>query len=150
MTFLSKIVMRGLRVYWRATRSIALAVEACVIDAEYRIALVKADAKNGWRLPRTRVRKGEALDDALRRFLMEDYRIRIVSRPDLFWMFGESVPEPEGLTGLYVVRRWRQDVAPAASDLSFFGLDALPAGLPSRDAARIRQAVEGRAPFEVC
>ena len=90
MTFLSKIVMRGLRVYWRATRSIALAVEACVIDAEYRIALVKADAKNGWRLPRTRVRKGEALDDALRRFLMEDYRIRIVSRPDLFWMFGES------------------------------------------------------------
>jgi hypothetical protein len=81
---------------------------------------------------------------------MEDYRIRIVSRPDLFWMFGESVPEPEGQIGLYVVRQWRQDIAPAASDLSFFGLDALPAGLPSRDAARIRQAVEGRAPFEVC
>lgn len=150
MAFLSKIVTRGLRVYWRATRGIALAAEACVIDADGRIALAKTDAENGWRLPRTRVCKGEALDDALRRFLAEDYRIRIASCPDLFWMYGENVPEPDGLTGLYIVRQWRQDVSSAAPGLSFFSLDALPAGLPSRDAARIRQAVEGRAPFEVC
>lgn len=150
MTFLSKIVTRGLRVYWRATRSIALAVEACVIDGEHRIALANEGVENGWHLPRTNVRKGEALDEALMRFLMQDYRIRIVSQPDLFWMYRESAPKPPGLTGFYVVRQWRQNASPAASGLSFFGLDALPAGLPPGEAARIRQAVEGRAPFEIC
>lgn len=150
LSFLSKIVMRGLRLYWRATRGITLAVEACFIDAEGRVALVKAGAGNGWRLPRTTVRKGEALDDALRRFLMNEHHIRIDSKLHLFWMYAESAPKPNGQTGLYVVRQWRQDKSPAASDLSFFGLNALPAGLPSQDVARIRQAVEGRAPFEVC
>lgn len=150
MTSLSRIVTRGLRVYWRATRSIALAVEACVIDAEHRIALANEGVESGWHLPRTKVRKGEALDEALLRFLMEEYRIRIVSQPDLFWMYRESEPEWDGLTGLYIVRQWRQNVGPVASGLSFFGLEALPAGLPSGDAARIRQAVEGRAPFEIC
>lgn len=150
MAFVSRIVTSGFRVYWRATRSFALAAEACVIDGEDRIALVEDGAGNGWRLPRTEVRKREALEDALQRLLADDCRIRLASRPELFWMYRDIMPEGRGMTGLYVVRHWRQDIAPGVSELSFFGLGALPPGLPSQDAARIRQAAEGRAPFEVC
>lgn len=149
MAFVSRIVTSGFRVYWRATRSFTLSAEACLIDGEDRIALVQSAMGRGWQLPRTEVHKGEALDEALQRFLVADYRIRLASRPELFWMYEESQAERHGMTGLYVVRHWRQDAAPAAG-LSFFGLDALPPGLPPQDAARIRQAAEGRAPFEVC
>src|SRR5262245_19215527 len=133
LTFLSKIVMRVLRLYWRATRGIALAVEACLIDAEYRVALVRADAGDGWRLPRTTVHKGERLDEALVCFLRSAYGVRIDSTPELFWIYADGPSKSNGQTGLYVVRQWRQDKSPAASDLSFFGLDALPAGLLSQD-----------------
>lgn len=149
MAVVSRIVTSGFRVYWRATRSFVLAAEVCLIDGESRVALIQTDAGDGWRLPKTEVRKGEALDEALQRFLMADHQIRLVSRPELFWMYEESSAERHGMTGLYFVRHWRQDAVPAAG-LSFFGLDALPPGLPPRDAARIRQAAEGRAPFEVC
>lgn len=149
MTFLSKIILSALQFYWRATRGIALAVEACLIDAEHRVALIKADAGNGWQLPRTTVRKGEGLDDALRRFLMDKHHIRIDPEIEPFWMYAGS-PGSNEQTGLYIVRQWRQDKSPAGASLSFFGISALPAGLPSQDAARIRQAVDGRAPFEVC
>ena len=150
MAFVSRIVTSGFRFYWRATRSFALAAEACVIDGEDRIALVETGVGNGWRLPRTEVRKQEALEDALQRLLTDDYRIYIASRPELFWMYRDIMPERDGMTGLYVVRRWRRDIAPGVLELSFFGLGALPPGLPPQDTARIRQAAEGRAPFEVC
>jgi ADP-ribose pyrophosphatase YjhB (NUDIX family) len=149
LTFLSKIILSVLQFYWRATRGIALAVEACLIDAEHRVALIKVDAGDGWQLPRTAVRKGEGLDDALRRFLMDKHHIRIDPGPELFWLYA-GAQGSNGQTGLYVVRQWQQDKPPAGAGLSFFGLSALPASLPSQDAARIRQAVEGRAPFEVC
>lgn len=149
LTFLSKIILSALQFYWRATRGIALAVEACLIDAEHRVALIKADTGDGWQLPRTTVRKGEGLDDALRRFLRNEHHIRIDPGIEPFWMYA-GFPGSTEQTGLYIVRQWRQDNSPAEAGLSFFGLSALPAGLHSQDAARIRQAVEGRVPFEVC
>jgi ADP-ribose pyrophosphatase YjhB (NUDIX family) len=150
MAFLSRIVTQGLRLYWRATRGIMLEAEACIVDPENRIALVEAGAANTWHLPKTGVRNGEALADALRRFLRTDYRIHADGDPELFWIYNDGAPKTGGLTGLYIVRQWHQDVMTGASGLLFFGLDALPPGLADHDAARIRQAVLGRAPFEVC
>jgi len=150
MAFFSRIVTSGFRIYWRATRSFALAAEACVIDEANRIALIKTGTENGWRLPRTNVRNGEAVDEALQRLLTENLQIRTESFPDLFWIYRESTSEPPGLTSLYVVRQWHRGGTSPPSGLSFFALGLLPAGLPAQDAARIRQAAEGRAPFEVC
>lgn len=127
-----------------------MAVEACVIDPEGRIALLEATPEIGWRLPRTAVRKGEALDEALRRLLLTDFRIHVAACPEFFWMYPEGLPESGAMSGVYVVRQWRQDLGATALKLSFFSLTALPPGIPSQDVARIRQAVEGRAPFEVC
>jgi 8-oxo-dGTP diphosphatase len=149
LSLLSKIVVAGLQAYWRATRGIALSVEAVIIDAENRVAFVNANAGGVWRLPSTTVRPGEALADALNRLLIDDHRIRIETNPDLFWMYVEA-PERNGQTAVFAVRQWHQDASPSLPGLAFFGLNALPADLPPQDGARIRQAIEGRAPFEVC
>lgn len=150
LSFLSKIAIAGLQAYWRATRGIALSVEAVIIDAENRVAFVEVSGGGAWRLPSTTVRPGEALADALARLLIDDHRIRIDTSPDLFWMYIETSRERNGQTAVFAVRQWRQDASPPLPGLAFFGLSGLPADLAPQDGARIRQALEGRAPFEVC
>lgn len=156
---LNKIVLSLLRTYWRATRGMTLAAEGCLIDADGRVALVKYGSHERWRLPRTEVRRGESLADAVRRLLEGECGVDIGSEPTLHWLYrapseanGQAGHGQAGScqTGLCLVRHWRQSGSPARGDVAFFALDALPADLGAQDAARIRQAVEGRTPFEVC
>jgi hypothetical protein len=149
LAFLSKIVVRGLQSYWRWARGLRLVAQACLFDTTGRVGLVNASSGDGWRLPRTGVRRGEALEDALSRLLGDDLGIDIGSRQELFWMYTEVNGALGGQTGLFVVRAWMQ-TSRKPPTLVFFGLDALPAALDADDAARICQAAEGRAPFEVC
>lgn len=151
MTLVSRIVSRGFRLYWRITRGLDLWAEACLLDTERRVGLVATEGSASWSLPLTRVRNGEALGDALLRMLTEDLRIGIGidAEPELFWIQAGR-PSPDGQTGLFIVRHWRANGPAREAKLAFFSLDGLPSGLPSAEAARIRQAVDGRAPFEVC
>lgn len=152
VAFLSRMVVRGLQSYWRLTRAIALVAEACVVDADSHVALVKQTGsqvgRQGWSLPRTAVRKGEALEDALRRGLRDEFGIDVNSGAGLFWMYAEASPIKNTQTGLFVVRQWTTHSPPTG--LTFFPLDGLPPGLDPEVAARICQAIEGRVPFEVC
>jgi ADP-ribose pyrophosphatase YjhB (NUDIX family) len=151
LAFLSKIVVRGLQSYWRLSRGMELVAQACVIDGENRVGLVKLDQRDGWQLPRSSVRQGEGLEDALRRLLADGCGIAVVDRPALFWMYaGDAAARPSRQTGLFVVRRWTRTVSPEDMSLTFFPADALPPELDAKDAARICQASEDRAPFEVC
>ena len=145
---LSRMIVRGLQNYWRLTRAIALIAEACVLDADNQVALVKHSGRQGWSLPRTAVRKGEALEDALRRGLRDEFGIDVNFGAGLFWMYAEAAPIKNTQTGLFVVRQWTTH-SPSTS-LTFFPLDGLPPGLDPEVAARICQAIEGRVPFEVC
>lgn len=149
MAFLTKIIVRGLQSYWRLTRGLTLVAQACLFDTDNRVALVKTGAGGGWGLPRMTVHNGEALEDALRRLLHDDLGIDAAARQDPFWMYAEVGPNSAGQTGLFVIRQWTRKPG-TKSPFTFFDLDALPATLDAEDAARICQAAEGRAPFEVC
>jgi ADP-ribose pyrophosphatase YjhB (NUDIX family) len=142
------MVVRGLQSYWRLTRAITLVAEACILDAGNQVALVEHTGRQGWSLPRTAVRKGEALEAALRRGLRDEFGIDVNSGIDLFWLYAEAPPAKNTQTGLFVVRQWT--TRSPGTGLVFFPLDGLPAGLDPEMAARICQAVEGRVPFEVC
>jgi ADP-ribose pyrophosphatase YjhB (NUDIX family) len=151
LAFLSRIVVRGLQSYWRLSRGTELLAQACVIDAKNKIGLVKMERGDGWRLPCSPVRTGEGLEDALRRLLADDCGIALGTRPALFWMYaGDAAAGPSRQTGLFVVRDWTRTASREEPSLAFFPADALPAALDAEDAARICQATEGRAPFEVC
>jgi ADP-ribose pyrophosphatase YjhB (NUDIX family) len=146
VAFLSKIVVRSLQGYWRLTRALTLIAEACIIDAENRIALSKT--ATGWSLPHTTVRQGEALEDALRRLLKDECGVEATAIPSLFWTYAETAPA--GQTGVFVIRQWMKTPVWQGSQLAFFDCGAFPAGLDDKDAARIREAIGDRTPFEVC
>jgi hypothetical protein len=147
--FLSKIVACILQSYWRLARGGMLAAEACLFDAQNRVGLITSGSDDDWRLPRAMVHKGEALEQALRRFLKDAHGIGIKSRPDFFWLYDEA--SAKGLwVGLFIIRDWTTASPPLVPGLTFFDLSRLPSGLDAGDAARICQAADGRAPFEVC
>ena len=149
---LSKIIARGLQSYWRLSRGATLAAEACLIDTSNRVGLVKSSSDGGWLLPRTAVRKGEAMEEALQCVFRDTYGIEFASGLDPFWVYddGDGSARSGGWVGLFVIRGWTTVPTSAGQDLTFFDLADLPPGLDARDAARICQAAEGRAPFEVC
>ncbi len=155
----TRLIVRGLQFYWRLTRGLSLYAEACVVDAENRVLLVSGAAGSGWRLPTAEVLKGETLSGALRRILLS-YGIEALAPPELFWIYAgpcdagardvRAGDAANSQTALSMVRQWRWLAPPPAVTPTFFGLEALPAGIAPKMAARIRQALEGRQPFEVC
>lgn len=149
MAFLTTVIVRTLQSYWRLTRGLTLVAEACILDAGNQVALARTPDGNGWSLPGNSVRRGEALEDALCRALRDGYGVELEGHPELCWIYLEPRPAPETQAGLFVVRRWKA-VSPAAASLNFFDTAALPTDIDPRIAARIRQALEGSQPFEVC
>lgn len=151
----NRIIVRGLQFYWRLVRGLALHTEACVVDAENRVLLVAPAADDGWELPTAEVLKGETVSAALERTL-RDYGIEVLSPPELFWIYagacdvGAGGDTANSQTALSIVRRWRPAAPSPAVTADFFGLDQLPDGIKPGAAARIRQALEGRQPSEVC
>ncbi len=144
---LGPLVARAFQRYWRVTRGLRLAAEACVIDEGGRALLVRDRASNGWSLPKAAVHKGETLELALRRILRDVAGIEVNSKPQLSRFYVEG---REQQTGIYVVRDWRRLSSPASpSEISFFGLGFLPPGATPEAAERIRRCTEGRTISEV-
>jgi ADP-ribose pyrophosphatase YjhB (NUDIX family) len=132
--------------YWRMTRGLRLAVEACVIDEAGRALMVRDGASSGWRLPKGAVHKGEALGAALRRVLQDLAGIEVNSKPELSCFYAEG---PDQQTGIFVVRDWQHLSSPASPEISFFGLGSLPPDAAPEVAERIRLSAEGRTISEV-
>lgn len=147
---LSRFVVRGIQGYWRLTRGSSLGVEACLVDGDNQVLLVKNADGGGWRLPAGVVRKGETLKAALRRSLRDECGIDVGDAPRLFWVYAEDSDAASKKTGFFIVRQWRYSTGSASAETALFKRDALPAPITQRAAARIGQALEGRAPTEVC
>lgn len=137
---LGPLIARALQQYWRLTRGVYLTAEACVIDEAGRTLMVR-DASDSWSLPATATQKGESLEMALRRVLRDIAGIEVNSKPELRGFYAES---RDRQTGLYVVRNWHELAPPNALEMRFFALGALPAGVQTMTAERIRRSHEGR------
>ncbi len=117
------LVARAFQRYWRLTRGLRLAVEACVIDEVDRTLMVRNGDDGGWSLPRAIVHQGETLEIALRRMLRDIADIEVNPKPELSRFYAEG---KDRQTGLYVVRHWRRHSGPISSEIGFFGPDSLP------------------------
>jgi ADP-ribose pyrophosphatase YjhB (NUDIX family) len=143
---LGPLVARVFQRYWRLTRGLRLAVEACVIDSTGRILMVRDGASGGWSLPKGAVHKGETLEGALRRVLRDIASIEVNSIPELSCFYAEG---RDRQTGIYVVRDWKRLSSPASPETNFFGLGSLPPDTAPEAAERIRRSAEGRTIPEV-
>jgi ADP-ribose pyrophosphatase YjhB (NUDIX family) len=143
---LGPLVARVFQRYWRMTRGLRLAVEACIIDEAGRALMVRDGASSGWRLPKGAVHKGETLEAALRRVLRDIASIEVNSKPELSCFYAEGQNQQ---TAIYAVRDWQHLSSPASSEISFFELGSLPPDAAPDAVERIGRSAEGRTIFEV-
>jgi len=145
-----RLLIRGLQSYWRLRRGLRIGVEALVLDTGDEVAMVRTAERASWHLPGDALCQGDTLDAAMRRVLLQGYGIAVKARPELFWIYTEQPGGPIDKTGLFIVRHWERVKPVSGADFAFFDPGALPSEIEPWIAARVRQALEGRTPAEVC
>jgi 8-oxo-dGTP pyrophosphatase MutT (NUDIX family) len=138
---------RVLHFYWRFARGLTLGVRGLVIDREGRVFLVKHSYTRGWHLPGGGVEVGETMLEALMRELAEEGNIQLTGPPQFHGVFFNPRISRRDHVALFVVRDFRQDVAPKPTREivahGFFPLDAMPGDTTAGTRARIAEVLGG-------
>jgi ADP-ribose pyrophosphatase YjhB (NUDIX family) len=147
---LEPLIRPLMHVFWRLTRGMTLGARAVVIDAQGRVFLVQHSYTDGWHLPGGGVEHGESAPEALRRELREEGNIELTGTPRLYGFFHNPGNLQRDHIALFVVREFRQDVAPVAtreiSAHGFFRPDELPSDTSRATRARIAEVLNGTPP----
>src|SRR5690606_19046519 len=130
---------------------LTLCAEACVLDADGNVLLVRRAGSGDWSLPARGVQQGETLGEALAHCLRAECGIEIKSAPQLHWIYPNDSQSAFTQSGLYIVRQWELAVPSLPAErAAFFSPTDLPAEMARETAARIGHALEGRTAPEVC
>lgn len=140
---LTRTLNRLRQSYWRMTRSLTLGAQGCVVDPEGRILLIRHTYRPGWHFPGGGVEKNETIETALARELKEEAGIELTGRPRLFGIYANFRYFPSDHIALFLIREWRQPVAPKPNfeirDHGFFAAGALPDDIHPATRARIAE-----------
>ena len=142
---------RVFHVYWRFARGMTLGVRGVVLDADNRVFLVKHSYVHGWYLPGGGVEVGETFLESLKRELVEEGRIELLSEPVLHGVFLNQHVSRRDHVAVYVVRHFRQDRLPEPNHeivaTGFFDVSALPDETTPGTRLRIAEVLEGKPPI---
>lgn len=142
---LGRIIARGFQSYWRASRGLVLRVEGCLIDDTGRVMLTRIGDRGTWRLPGDLAKAGETAEGALWRSLRHEGIEASVA--ELIWVYAGPQGTPWDAVALY---RLSGNGTPASARAAYFPADALHQVCDVETVARVKDAVSGRALFEVC
>ena len=136
-----------LHLVWRWKRPMTLGAFALVVDGHDRVFLVKHSYVDGWHLPGGGVEKGESVQAALARELVEEGNIKLTAPPVLHGVFFNKRISRRDHVALFVVREFHQAEPPKPNreivDHAFFPLDALPPDTGRATRARIDEVFKG-------
>ncbi len=146
----SRLLSRGLHVYWRFARGLTLGVRAAVLDHAGHVFLIRHTYVPGWHLPGGGVEAGETALAALKRELLEEACIELAGEPPLHGIYFNARASRRDHVLLYVVRDFRtigtktpdREIAEAG----FFPLHALPEGVTPATRRRLAEIASGAAP----
>ena len=137
-------LVKPLFFFWaRLTRPMTLGVRGVVTDKEGRVLLVEHTYVHGWYLPGGGVDRGESVEQALRRELLEEAGVEIEGAPELIAIHASETFKNDHVA-LYRIRAWRQVEATSRGEIArtgFFAPDALPEGTTRANRRRIAEAL---------
>ncbi len=132
---LSKLLMTGLRPFWRMRRGITLGVRGCVIDGDGRILLVRHSYMPGWQFPGGGVEWGETAEAATAREALEETGVEVAGPLQLHGLFSNFASFPGDHIAFYLIRDWRRPVVPGPNAEIVATQWCAPSDLPA-DATR--------------
>lgn len=143
------ILRRAMQRYWRWQRGLTLGARGIVIDAEERIILVRQTYSPGWIFPGGGVERGETVEEALERELVEEANVTLAGPPELFGLYSNESIFPGDHVALFVVRQWQQSQMPAPNreiaEVGLFAATTLPEGTTAGTRRRVAELLGGGA-----
>ncbi|MCB1501328.1 MAG: NUDIX domain-containing protein [Bauldia sp.] len=134
----------------RFRNGMTLGVRAAVFDDQGRIFLVRHSYVPGWYMPGGGVDKGESMQAALRRELLEEAGIGLTGPAELFGIYWNNRASPRDHVAFYVCRDWQQRQPPPRNfeivESGFFPTGALPPDTTDATRRRLEEIATGSDP----
>ena len=136
------------RAWFKATRGLTLGVRGLVVDEQGRVLLIQHTYTPGWHMPGGGVERGETIEEALARELVEEAGVEMVGRPRLLSIHSNHLIFPGDHVLVYRVDHWRAVKATSKGEIhavEWFAPDALPDEITKGTRRRIEEAFATRA-----
>lgn len=134
----------------RRGRIVTIGVQGVVRSATGEVLLVRHGYRPGWHFPGGGLERGEDVETALRRELLEEVGVIPSLPPRLFAIYSHFDVYPGDHIALFLVEGWQQPAVPPPSfeiaEQRFFAPDALPEDTSAGTRRRMREIVEGLPP----
>lgn len=138
-----------LKMYARATRGLTLGVRGMVFDEAGRVLLIRHTYVHGWHLPGGGVERGETVEEALARELVEEAGVRLEGRPSLISIYSNHPIFSGDHVLIYRVDEWSPCPPTSRGEIEaieWFHPDDLPDGVTRGTKRRIEEAIGAEAP----
>jgi ADP-ribose pyrophosphatase YjhB (NUDIX family) len=122
---------------------VTLGVQGIVVDDASRVLLIRHGYRAGWHFPGGGVERGEEIEEALTREVLEETGVVILQPPRLVGIYSHFDDYPGDHVILYRIDHWRRDCIPAPNaeiaEDGFFAFDGLPETLSPGTSRRLKE-----------
>ncbi|WP_045837348.1 NUDIX domain-containing protein [Hyphomicrobium sp. 99] len=122
---------------------VTLGAQGIVVDDASRVLLIRHGYRPGWHFPGGGVERGEEIETAITREVLEETGVIILEPPRLIGIYSHFEDYPGDHIVLFRIDRWRRDNIPAPNaeiaEHGFFALDALPDPVSPGTSRRLRE-----------
>jgi ADP-ribose pyrophosphatase YjhB (NUDIX family) len=127
----------------RCTDVVTLGVQGIIIDEASRVLLIRHGYRPGWHFPGGGVERGEEIEKALVREVLEETGVIVLEPPRLIGIYSHFDDYPGDHVILYMIDRWRRETIPVPNaeiaEHGFFALDAVPETLSPGTSRRLKE-----------
>lgn len=132
------------------TDIVTLGVQGIIVDEISRVLLVRHGYRPGWHFPGGGVERGERIEHALSREMLEEAGITVLGDARLFGIYSNFGAFPGDHIVLFVVDRWQRGPIPPPNreivEQAYFPIDRLPGNIAAGAARRLDEVFRNATP----